>query len=90
MESIIDMPPNTGPKMTEIWAFVSRDQQGRENVCGASLGAPGSFDMQPLMSGNPKIIEIMKPIAKVLQQHLPAGRTIHLLRFTNREEIQDW
>jgi hypothetical protein len=84
----LDVPPNTGDRMEKVWVFISRDAEGRENVCGSLMGPMGA---QPLMTGNPKILELMKPIARdmaLANEH--TGRTIHLICFSNREEIVGW
>jgi hypothetical protein len=31
----IQNPPNTAPPVERVWMFISRDAEGRENVCGA-------------------------------------------------------
>jgi hypothetical protein len=80
-------PPNSGPRMREVWAFVSRDALGRENVLGANFGGG---EMVALMTGNPRMFEIFARYVLEFQVLLEAGdKTIHLLHFTNREEI-DW
>jgi hypothetical protein len=59
-----------------------QDAEGREAVCGAVLGEMG---LQPLMSSDPKNIEMMKPLARQLQQL--QEKRIALVRFSNREEV---
>lgn len=88
MIDAIVVPPNTEPPVQRVWMFVSRDEAGRENVCGVLMGSLGS---QPLMTGNPRVLEMMKPAARMLaKESVGTGRTIHLLSFTNREELEDW
>jgi hypothetical protein len=85
---IVETPPNDAPAMDEVWVWVSRDKEGRENVCGSLIGSIGT---QPLMTGNPRIFELMRPLAQELRAHAEAtGRTIHLLRFSARQEIPEW
>lgn len=80
--------PNDGPAIREIWAFVSRDSVGRENVIAGTLPIIG---MTPLMTGNPKTFEIYKRIVRdALEQLEAGGQTIHLLRFTERQEVEPW
>jgi hypothetical protein len=87
-DTIVLTPPNTAPPVERVWMFVSRDEEGRENVCGSLMGA---LDSQPLMTGNPRVLELMKPFAQELAEACAGtGRTIHLLCFTNREELEDW
>ena len=77
-------PPNTAPPMTEVWAIVSRDEQGRENVCGVESPIYIQF-----MTGNEAVWkEHLLPIAKQMKKLAKgSGRTIHALHFTHREEI---
>lgn len=83
------VPPNTAPPVERVWMFVSRDEAGRENVCGVLMGP--LLGSQPLMTGNPKVLELMKPIArKLADEAAGSGRTIHLLSFNNREELEGW
>jgi hypothetical protein len=87
-KGILLTPPNTAPPVERVWMFVSRDAVGQENVCGSLFGELGT---QPLMTGNAKILEMMKPHARAIaEQCKGTDRTIHLLSFTNREEIGDW
>ena len=85
-EPEIDNPPNTAPPVERVWMFVSRDAEGRENACGARIGDLG---WQPLITGNPKILEIHKVLARKFAYTVP-DKTIHLLVFTKREEIEEW
>jgi hypothetical protein len=66
--------------------FVSRDAEGRENLCGAHMGELG---WQPLITGNPRVHEIQKEVARRFADAVP-DKTIHLLVFTHREEIEGW
>lgn len=79
---------NNAPPVERVWMFVSRDAQGRENVCGSLMGELG---VQPLMTGNPRILEIMKPLAaRAASLCEGSGQTLHLLCFTQREEVEGW
>lgn len=79
---------NTAPPVREVWMFVSRDRDGQENTLGSVIGALGT---QPLITGNPRVLEIFKAAAvrvrEEMKKHPEAGQTIHLLRFTQREEV---
>jgi hypothetical protein len=87
-DTIVLTPPNTAPPVERVWMFVSRDEEGRENVCGVLMGPLGQ---QPLMTINPRVFELMKVAARELEEACQGtGRTIHLLCFTNREELEDW
>jgi hypothetical protein len=88
MSDIVLIPPNDAPPVECVWMFVSRDAAGNENVCGTLMGPLGS---QPLMTGNSRVLELMKPSARLLAGACTGtGRTIHLLCFTHREEIEGW
>lgn len=91
VETVVLRPPNDGPPMERVWAFVSRDAAGHENVCGVVMGPMGQ---QPLITGNPRVLEqfkeIAREIAKATAAEVDDGRTVHLLSFSNREEIEGW
>ena len=87
-DMLVLTPPNDAPPVERVWMFVSRDEQGRENVCGCIMGELGT---QAMMTGNPRVLEIMKPFARRLaRQAARSGKTIHLLSFTTREEVEGW
>lgn len=87
-DPIILRQPNDAPPVDRVWMFVSRDSAGRENVIGSLIGYLGT---QPLMTGNLKTLELMKPLAAaVAKQCEGSGQSIHLLCFTTREEVQGW
>lgn len=48
-DTLVITPPNDAPPVECVWMFVSRDKEGRENVCGSLMGDLG---VQPLMTGN--------------------------------------
>jgi hypothetical protein len=81
-------PANTAPPVKRVWMFVSRDAEGRENVCGSLMGELG---IQPLMTGNPRLLKKFMPVARELaRQCAGTERTIELLVFTCRKEVVDW
>jgi len=86
--SAVTLTPNTGPPMKEVWAFVSRDKEGRENVIGGVLG--GGLGSIQLITGNPDTLKIFTRLAKEVEAAAAGVQTIHLLHFTNREEIEEW
>lgn len=89
MIDVVLSPENTAPPVERVWMFVSRDESGRENVCGCVMGELG---WQPMITGNPKVFEIFQRLVKelALESCAPGGKTIHLLSFTHREEIEGW
>ncbi len=89
-DPIVVTPPNDGDGYNQVWAFISRDQDGKENVCGSLMGELGT---QPMMTGNPKVLKLMTPMAQAMARQLKTSGsklTIHLVRFSKREEIEGW
>jgi hypothetical protein len=87
-DTIVLTPPNDLPVAERVWMFVSRDKQGRENVCGSLMGELG---IQPLMTDSPRVLKLMMPWARRLAAECAGtDRTIHLLSFSHREEIEGW
>ncbi len=87
MTTVVEVPPNTGPPMKEVWVFVSRDKDGKENAIGCVMGPLGAT---PMITGNSDTLKIFKRLARETQLACEGVQTIHLLRFTNREEIEEW
>jgi hypothetical protein len=81
--------PNTGPPMKEMWAFVSRDREGRENAIAMGVVGVG---MTQFVTGNAKTLALFKTLVLEHLEELERGgeQTIHLLRFTKREELDGW
>jgi hypothetical protein len=84
-DTVLMNPPNTGASVERVWMFVSRDELGKENVCGfiTALGAT------PMITGNPDKLENFKILAREIAA-TATGKTIHLLTFSNREELEGW
>jgi hypothetical protein len=81
--------PNDGPPLQEVWAFIARDAEGRENTLGGFI-FPSTTPLQ-LMTGNPKTFQLFKTYALEARRYLEGtGKTIHLLHFTTRTEIEEW
>jgi hypothetical protein len=88
MSIYVEKTPNDGPPIREVWAFVTRDTAGRENVIASILGILGST---PLITGNARTFEIFKRLAVEVRTELAGtDQTVHLLHFSNREEIEKW
>lgn len=82
---IIVRAPTKGPKMEQMWAFISRDPEGHENAI--AMGVPG-IGMTQLVTGNPKTFALFKELVAKHKDELElGGQTIHLLWFRNREEL---
>lgn len=88
IDTLLLTPPNNGPEVKRVWMFVSRDKDGRENVCGSLMGSLGT---QPLMTGNPRVLAKMIPVAQEIARMCEGtDRTTELLVFTCRKEVMDW
>lgn len=85
--TLIDIPGNTNPPVERVYAFVSRDPQGREHICGCLMGVLG---MQPMVTADVGLLIRMTEEAHTLRDNMPKEYSIHLLSFTNREEIEGW
>lgn len=68
--------------INEVFAFLAQDPEG-EAIVG--INTPGGF--LPFVGGNMNQIEILKPFAEQIAQK--TGRSIKILKFTNREELQE-
>ena len=87
MSVFVEYSPNTGPMMKEVWVFVTRDAEGRENAIAGNIGMLG---MTQMMTGNPKTFQLFKRIVEEARPQLEKnGQSVHLLKFTRREEIPD-
>jgi hypothetical protein len=77
--------PNTLPPPQEIFAFDSRDPEGKEAICGFE----SDWGMTAMVTCDKKLLEMVyAPQARRLKAlEGTTGKTIHLLRFTSREEI---
>lgn len=84
-DTVVMNPPNTCDPVERVWMFVSRDKLGKENACGfvSALGPT------PMITGNPAVLESFKILAREIAS-VDSGKTIHLLSFTNREELEGW
>jgi hypothetical protein len=87
MTEILLAPKNTMPRIDAIWAFVSVDpEDGNEGVCAAPLLGPGS--MVPLIAADEARLKSITPIAEHIAK--ASGMVIRLVKFTNREVIQQF
>lgn len=70
------------PKIDEIFAFVSLDDEG-EGIIGF-LSSSGQW--MPLVGADMKRVEALRPIAKDIAQQ--SGKTVRLLHFSTRHELE--
>ncbi len=82
MTDIIHDPGNT-TKMKEIYIFVSRDKDGNEGIVGANIGK--NREMMAMVTSETKNLPAMKKVVSKIPHR--TGKTIHLLKFTTREEL---
>lgn len=80
--SIAHDPENTF-KITEIYAFVSVDEDGNEGVLAANLGGM----MMPFVCADKARVDSLRNHAEKIA-HMTAKK-IKLVKFTNREEIEE-
>ncbi len=76
--------PKNETAITEIFAWVGREADGTEGIMAAILirGA----DPVTFITAKRSVAELMRP--KAVEIAKLAGRTAHLLKFTNREEVK--
>jgi len=81
--TILDDPNNRGLRIDSMWVFISCDETG-EGVCAAPLMGPGS--LIPMIAADEARLQSLLPIARAIAAQ--TNKTIKLVRFTTREEIQ--
>lgn len=79
------MTVNYLEKITEIYVFASVDEGG-EGVVGMTLPVNGRETFMPFVCADKTRMEQLKPIAKKIAQE--SGKTIKLLKFKQRKEIE--
>lgn len=79
---LLHSPDNELEHIDQLWAFISLDEQGREGIMGAMVDERWFM----LATGNPRVLEQMKPLAK--QVAAMAGKSYKLLRFARVEECK--
>lgn len=72
-------------KITEIYAFVSVDTGG-EGIVGMTLPVNGRETFMPFVCADKKRMESLKLIAKTIAKD--SGKTIKLIKLTNRKDIE--
>jgi hypothetical protein len=82
---VVHNHPNTLPPSQEIFAFISRDAEGKEAFCGFET----DWGMDAMVKCDKKLLEtVYAPQARRLKAlEGTTGKTIRLVRFTSREEI---
>jgi hypothetical protein len=80
---IVESPPNTQPRIDEMWVYVSIDSDGNEGVVGSYV--PGS-GWVPLMATDPQRLELIRPMALAVARQ--SGMRIRLVKFSSREVLE--
>jgi len=80
MEAVFD-PGTYLETITEIWAFVASDHNG-EGVVGMKI----RDTWMPLIAADRDRLEGLRPMA--MQIAVETGKTIKLVKFTTREEVE--
>lgn len=75
--------PGNKFSINEIWAFVSRDDDGNEGVVGATMG--GVF--MPLIAADKDRLDSLRPLAKDMLRL--SKKKIFLVKFSQRSEIEE-
>jgi hypothetical protein len=71
-------------KIETLSAYVTVDDNGEEGIC--AFRDPGSNMMMPMVCADNIRIQLFEPIAR--EMSLATGKTIKLIRFSQREEIK--
>lgn len=69
-------------KITEIFAFIATEADGREGVVAAMLGGM----MVPLVGADQARVKSLLPLARQIAQ--ATGRQVQLARFSVREDLE--
>lgn len=84
-DPMLVQPKNTLPKIETVYAFVSVDPlDGNEGVCAAPMGGLG---LVPLIAFDAARLESIRPIAADIAKM--SGMKIKLVKFTQREEVEE-
>lgn len=82
IDPLLGIPPTTDHKINEIYCIVSRGPEGEGIV---STNSPSGLVMQAVTS-ELRILEMIKAVFREAER--PEGITLHVCRFTNREELE--
>lgn len=76
MDRIEIHDPGNEIDIQDLYAFLSVDEEGRQGICGTSLGSLG---MTPLVTGKASLVQAMQDIARQISRE--TGKRVHLYRF---------
>lgn len=83
MRPLIISPPNTLLSIDRLWAYISRDAEGNEGLCAASINGM----LTPLIAADPARLANITPIAETLAA--VTGKTVVLVEFPVRTELRE-
>ncbi len=69
-------------KIERIFAFIAKDDQGNEGVCGFQ----SDMGWMAMVGADQAMIDKLKPMARSIAKS--SGKTITICRFSIREEIE--
>lgn len=72
-------------KITELYAFISSDENG-EGVIGHAMPINGQMVMMPFVCADKDRVDSLRPIAEKMA--IDSKQQIRLIRFTSREDIE--
>lgn len=78
--------PNNLYKIEELYLFISEDEKG-EGVCSFQLMLNGERTMLTMVCADKDRLNSLMPYAKSIARE--SRKKIKLIKFTNREEIQE-
>lgn len=82
MRPLVISPPNTLLSIDKLWAYVSRDADGNEGLCAASIHGM----LTPLIAADQARLSSITPIAEKVAEL--TGKTIVLVEFSSRTELR--
>jgi len=81
------MKKNYLKKITEIYAFVSKDE-GAEGIVGMTMAVDGKDTFMPFVCADIERVHSLKPFAKEIADH--CGKNVKLIKFSKREFIEEF
>ena len=84
-DTILHTPKNELLRIDELYAFISKDEEGNEGLCGYSP-QPGVYI--GMVCANPERVAILKPLADDIAKQ--GNREIRLVKFSIRTELETY
>lgn len=83
MKPLMLDPPNVLLRIDKLWAYLSRDENGNEGLCAASVNGM----LTPLIAADQARLNNITPIAETIATL--TGKTVILVEFTGRNELRE-